>query len=132
MTHTEIIQTFIDRINMHNIDKMCELMTEDHLFIDNEGYSVGGRKAMRTKWRDYFAMMPDYWIQAERIITENDTVAVFGRAIGTCAKDGTINPKNVWKVNAAWRAVIRDGKVALWQIYSDINPIRTIMKNMEK
>jgi len=127
MKPVEIVQSFIDRINMHDIDKMCELMTEDHLYIDSGGYSTRSRKAMRTVWRDFFAIMPDYWIQAERIISEGDTVAVFGRAIGTYTKDGIIDPRNVWKVNAAWRAGIRDDKVALWQIYSDTSPIKKVM-----
>jgi hypothetical protein len=35
---------------------------------------------------------------------------------------------NFWKTPAAWRAVIKEGKVAVWQVYADNEPIRAIMR----
>ncbi len=36
--------------------------------------------------------------------------------------------ENSWTMPAAWRAVVKDGKIALWQIFADNEPIRAIMR----
>jgi hypothetical protein len=41
---------------------------------------------------------------------------------------GKMDKQNFWKMPAAWRAVVKDGKVALWQVYADNEPIRAIMR----
>ena len=58
-------------------DKLAELMTEDHVFVDSLGNQIRGREKMRAGWRRYFTMCPDYWVSHEQIfrITE-DMVAV--------------------------------------------------------
>ena len=38
------------------------------------------------------------------------------------------NKENFWKTPAALRAVIRNGKIALWQVYADNEPIRAVMR----
>ena len=40
-------------------------------------------------------------------------------AQGTFSKDGQLRKEDVWKTPAAWRAVIKDGKIAVWQVYAD-------------
>ena len=27
--------------------------------------------------------------------------------------------EKAWKIPAAWRAIVRDGKIKLWQVYAD-------------
>jgi len=48
MAPIETVIEFMDRINQRDRDKLAELMTEDHLFIDSLGQAVRGRENMRT------------------------------------------------------------------------------------
>jgi ketosteroid isomerase-like protein len=47
----DTVLQFLERINQHDADKLAELMTEDHIFIDSLGQSVRGRENMRSGWR---------------------------------------------------------------------------------
>jgi ketosteroid isomerase-like protein len=51
MHPTEVVLDFLERINQHNADRLAELMTEDHVFIDSLGNTVSGREKMRHGWR---------------------------------------------------------------------------------
>ncbi len=48
MAPVEIVLEFMDRINKRDVDKLAELMTEDHLFVDSLGQRVLGREKMRA------------------------------------------------------------------------------------
>lgn len=128
MTPTEVVRAFAERISADDVDGLCDLMSEDHIFIDAMDTTVQGREAMRQGWRGYFAMVPDYYIKIDQIYCEGDTVAVFGRAGGTYTSDGTLKPENRWEVPAAWLAEVRNDKVALWRVYADNEPIRQIIE----
>jgi hypothetical protein len=80
MSPVEVVLQFLDRINQHEADKLAELMTPEHVFIDSLGQSVRGREKMRTGWQSYFAFCPDYWVAHEEIFQHGDLVAVFGAA----------------------------------------------------
>jgi ketosteroid isomerase-like protein len=127
MTTAEVTNMFIEKINTADVDALCELMSENHIFVDAGGYIVQGREAMRKAWQGYFAMVPDYWVESERVLGEGDVVAVFGRAGGTCTSDGELKPENRWEIPAAWQAVVRNGRVVEWRVYADNEPIRRIM-----
>ncbi len=58
MTPVETALLFLDRINQRHPDRLGELMTEDHVFIDSLGNEVRGREAMRQGWRSYYALCP--------------------------------------------------------------------------
>jgi ketosteroid isomerase-like protein len=92
---------FLDRINQHDVDKLAEYMTVDHVFIDSFGQSVSGREKMRFGWRSYFAFCPDYWVSHEEIFSSGNLVAVFGAAGGTIGADGKLPPENQWRASAA-------------------------------
>ena len=40
---------------------------------------------------------------------------------------GQLPKENHWSAPAAWRAVVRDGLIAEWQVYADIQSARKIM-----
>ena len=86
MNPVEVVLQFLERINQHNADKLAELMTEDHVFIDSLGQSVRGREKMRTGWQSYFAFCPDYWVTHEEIFQHGILVAVFGAAGHDCGE----------------------------------------------
>ena len=125
------VLAFFDAINQHDIDKLAGLMTEDHVFIDALGTSHRGRETMRTGWRGYFAMCPDYRVSHEDIFCSdqhNDhVVAAFGSAGGTIRVNEKTPPENKWRTPAAWRVVVRDGLIQEFRVYADNKPVYDIL-----
>lgn len=123
---------FEQLINSQKAEAVCSLLTEDSAFIDSLGNRVEGLARLRGAWDGYFKMVPDYTISHEEIFANGNTVAMLGSAQGTYAPDTHIKKENFWKVPAAWKAVVKNGKIALWQVFADNEPIRAIMrKNKE-
>src|SRR5438874_10872350 len=115
MTNKETIQVFIDRINAHDVEGLGELMRGDHRFIDAHGNEVIGKEKMIAGWRGYFEWFPDYAIEVNEIFEQDDTFAMFG-TVGASFKG---KPERSWRLPAAWKAVVKDGRVALWQVFAD-------------
>jgi len=126
-----VVREFVACINRRNVAAIVELMTADHVFVDGLGVRVEGRDAMSDGWRGYFTLVPDYRIVVEHEFCAGHTVALFGIAAGTCAPDGVLRPENAWSVPAAWRAVVRDGKVAVWQVYADNKRMHELLGSRE-
>jgi ketosteroid isomerase-like protein len=127
MSSIETVLDFLDRINKKDADKLAELMTEDHVFIDSLGNAVRGREKMRAGWRGYYSFCPDYWVTHEEILENGNIVAVFGAAGGTVAANGKLPPENKWRAASAWLAVVESGLVKKWQVYADNKPVYEIM-----
>ncbi|HEY4843717.1 MAG TPA: nuclear transport factor 2 family protein [Terriglobales bacterium] len=127
MSPIDTVLNFLDRVNQRDADKLAELMTEDHVFIDSLGQSVRGREKMRAGWRSYYAFCPDYSVSHEEIFQSGDVVAVFGSAGGTIAAQGKLPPENKWRTPAAWLAVVEKGMVKEWRVYADNKPVYDIM-----
>jgi len=127
MSPVETVLEFINRINQRDADKLAELMTEDHVFIDGLGQAVRGREAMRAAWLGYYAFCPDYWVSHEKILSDGNVVAVFGAAGGTIAENGELRRENQWRTPAAWSAVVDSGLVKEWRVYADIKPVYDIV-----
>lgn len=124
----DVVLKFQRLINARSADSVCSLMTDDAVFIDSLGNRVEGLALLRSAWQSYFAMVPDYAIDHSEIFVAEDRVAMFGTAGGTFTKDGQINKDNRWRTPAAWRAVVKNGKIALWQVFADNEPLREIMR----
>jgi ketosteroid isomerase-like protein len=127
MSAVETVLQFLNLINQRNADKLAELMSEDHVFVDSLGQSVRGREKMRAAWRGYYAFCPDYLVSHEEIFRQGKVVAVFGSAGGTIATNGKLLPENKWRTPAAWRAVVESGLVKEWQVYADNKPVYDIV-----
>jgi ketosteroid isomerase-like protein len=123
-----VVLKFEQLINSRDVAAVCSLLTSDSVFVDSLGNRIEGAAKMRPAWEGYFKMVPDYTISHSEIFATGDTVAVFGSAQGTFSKDGQIRKEDFWKTPAAWRAVVKDGKIALWQVFADNEPIRAIMR----
>ncbi|UCC83310.1 MAG: nuclear transport factor 2 family protein [Gemmatimonadota bacterium] len=131
MVAIDIALEFVDRINRRDVGLLCELMTEDHRFIDSDGtVTVSDRESMRESWRSYYAMVPDYRIDVEETISSGDAVVLLGIASGTYTVDGELEPVNHWETPAAWKAVVRDNRVAEWRVWADLEPIRAVMRRL--
>jgi ketosteroid isomerase-like protein len=120
----EVALNFVDRINRGDVDGLAGLMTDDHRFIDSMGAEIRGRETMRLGWVEYLRMVPDYRIDVLQTLVEEDVIVLLGTAGGTCSRTGGPPTHGAWQTPAAWRALIRDGLVAEWQVYADNEPIR--------
>jgi ketosteroid isomerase-like protein len=120
MDDIETVLEFLNRINQRDVDKLAELMTEDHVFVDSLGNQVRGWEKMRGGWRGYFTMCPDYWVSHEEVFRNANMVAVFGAA------GGTIKGKQ-WRTPSAWLAVVQKGGVKEWRVYADNKPVYDIL-----
>jgi len=101
---------FEQLINTQKPDAVCSLLTDDSVFIDSLGNKIQGLDRLCSAWQGYFKMVPDYTISHAKIFASGETVAMFGMAQGTFAKDGVIRKENFWKTPAAWKAVVRNEK----------------------
>lgn len=113
------VRAFITAINRHDPAGLAALMTADHAFVDSRGAVHAGREAMTAEWREYFRLFPDYRIQADAILGDGAVLAVFGTATGTYHGIRGPVPENRVAMPAAWKAVIDDGRIKLWQVYAD-------------
>jgi len=128
MTVSQTAQEFVRAINAHDNARIIALMSAGFVFIDSLG-NRATRPAIDAGWQHYFDMVPDYWIRVDRLVTDGNTVILLGTAGGTYVpKGGKMTPGNKWETPAAWRALIQDGKVTEWQVYSDNEPIREKMR----
>jgi ketosteroid isomerase-like protein len=123
----EVVLAFMDRINATDVDGLCAWMTDDHVFVDGLGNRMQGRETMRKGWTSYFAWFPDYQVSHTEIFSHGSIVAAFGSAEGTYALNGKLSKENHWSVPAAWKAIVRDGLIAEWQVYADNQAARKIM-----
>jgi ketosteroid isomerase-like protein len=115
-----IFEQFVSAVNRHDVNAIASLMTADHLFVDSLGNRVQGAASMEAGWRGYFGMCPDYAIRADDVMANDGTVLAAGEAGGTI--DGV-----AWRTPAAWKAVIRDGKIAEWRVFADNTPVYEIL-----
>jgi ketosteroid isomerase-like protein len=116
----------MNRINAADVDHVCSLMTDDHLFIDGLGNRFTGREYMRTGCKMYFSWFPDYRVSHAEVFQEHHIVAVFGIASGTSAVTGNLPIGNHGQVPAAWKAVVGDAQIAEWRVYSGNQPARKL------
>src|SRR5689334_21528188 len=128
MNPVDAVLKFEEHINAHNAEAISALMTTDGELIDSLGNRFSGTEKLRAAWEGYFKMVPDYSISHSEIFANGNTAAAFGWAQGTFSKDGQLKKENSWRMPAAWRAVVKDGKISVWQVYADNEPIRAIMK----
>jgi ketosteroid isomerase-like protein len=124
----QVVLKFEEPINGRNAEAIAAFMTADGAFLDSLGNRSQGAEKLRAAWTGYFKIVPDYSISHSEIFADGSTVAVFGSAQGTFSKDGQLDKENFWKTPAAWRAVVKNGKIAVWQVYADNEPIRAIMR----
>ena len=116
----EIFKQFVAAINSHDVEGLTALMTNDHMFVDSIGNRTNNATSMEVGWRGYFMMCPDYQVQTDHVLAEGGEVLAVGEAGGTI--DGVS-----WRTPAAWKAVIRDGKVAEWRVFADNKPVYEIL-----
>lgn len=121
------VSAFVASINAHDVGGLVDQMTADHLFVDSLGAIVQGRETMRAAWNGYFRMFPDFHIEVEQQVARGGMVLACGQTRGTYGAAGPTQPGDSWSAPAAWRVVIRDRRVAEWQVYCDNEPARRVL-----
>jgi ketosteroid isomerase-like protein len=79
----QIVLSFLDRINLHDVDGICALMTQDHIFVDGLGNKFSGVENLRKGWASYLNWFPDYAISHEDVLGSGQIVLLTGSARGT-------------------------------------------------
>jgi len=75
---------------------------------------------MRAGWQGYFALCRDYRVTPDTFFENGDAIAAFGSAGGTIRG-------NQWSTPAAWRLVVRAGRIREFQVYADNKPVYDIL-----
>lgn len=122
-----IVIRFVDAINDHNIDKIVDLMSEDHIFIDACGDKYVGKKGMKDGWKGYYALFPDYKIDISDIIVNDSIIGLFGYASATYKNIKDESNGNFWRIPAAWKAIVENNKIKHWQVYCDYSKLLKII-----
>ena len=127
----EVIREFIDSINSADIDRIYDLMTIDHVFIDSQDNQMIGREKMKKAWSNYFDLFPDYKIEITDTLQNDSITVMLGYASGTYkTKEVSSDNINFWRVPAAWKAIVSNNKIKLWQVFADnIKALEIINKN---
>ena len=94
-------------------------MTEDHTFVDSGGTVVSGRDKMIEGWDGYFQMFPDFRVEIDCLLEDGALVAAFGSTSGTYNGKRGLIPENRIEMPAAWKVVVEDNKIKVWQVYAD-------------
>ena len=128
MKSSDVALRFIGEINSHSVEGLVSLMTSDHSFIDSLG-SKSSRPSIEEGWRQYFELVPDYWVKVDQAFSEGGTAVLVGRAGGTLAsKGGALKPEKRWEAPAVWTARVVEEKIAEWRVYCDNEPLREKMR----
>lgn len=97
---------FNEKINQRDLSGLLELMTDDHVFIDNSG---ARDRNMKEGWNAFFQNYPDYRnIFTSVTVTENVVVLI---GYSTCSNERRLNGPSMWT------AKIRHGQVSEWRVY---------------
>ena len=105
------VQDFIESINSANIDRLYDLMSNDHVFIDSRGNSMVGNDNMKKAWIGYFDLFPDYKIEITDTFQNDSVIVLLGYASGTFkTSNKNSDNNNYWKVPASWKAIVVDKK----------------------
>src|SRR5579872_801672 len=105
-TAETVAQAFVRAINRQDVDRLAELMSATHRFIDSMGNVVEGCDKMRASWAAYFSMVPDYTLAIEEYYggcspDDDPVVILLGMASGTYTRDGKLHTENRWQTPIA-------------------------------
>jgi predicted enzyme related to lactoylglutathione lyase len=99
---------FVTAINARDPDRLYDLMASDHVFVDSIGNQIQGSEACRDAWRGYFKLFPNYTVELTDCLETEHLVMASGFAMGA-----------QWRIPAAWKVLLKDDRVAQWQVFAD-------------
>ncbi len=130
MVESDIVRValrFVNEINRHDVLALLAMISNDHVFVDSQGQELRGRDRLADAWTTYFGRFPDYRIVIEDHMQWGVVVGLFGTASGTLrGPSGEVPPPNRWKIPAAWKVIVRNGRIERWQVFADNEAVRRI------
>ena len=126
--NTNIVLDFVEAINNADVDKIYNLMTDNHLFIDSQDNRIIGKENMKQPWIGYFELFPDYKIEINDILEKDSLICVLGYASGTYKNLKNDKKSNYWRIPAAWTATVKGNQIKIWQVYADNSIVQDIIK----
>ena len=111
----QTVHDFIAAINRQDVEGIYALMSDDHVFVDAHGNQMKGKDTMKEGWKGYFGWFPNYTIEVDQAFAQGDTISIFGSAQGNYLN----KPEAHFKIPAAWKVMVKKGKIAHWQVYAD-------------
>jgi ketosteroid isomerase-like protein len=123
----DVVLSFVDTINRHDVPGLYNLMADEHVFVDSIGDTLKGREEMRKAWIAYFYLFPDYAISYTDVFVKGDAVALFGTARGTYSASGEVSKVNSWEIPASWKGIVKNDLIVEWRVYADNEPVRRIL-----
>ena len=128
MAAREIVEAFVEAINGGRAERIVPLMDRSGQFIDSLGNRIEGRDALLAGWRAYLALFPDYRIEIQGMLVDEQEAMLHGWAGGTLHRGGRAVDGGAWRIPAAWRAVTDAKRVLLWQVYADNKPVYPLLE----
>lgn len=128
----EVVIRFITAINSRNINMISAMMADDHQFTDSLGNIYRGKETMIKGWAEYLSLFPNYKIETDEIYENENKIMFTGKASGTYSRVENFLEENHWEINAAWRALVINGKIKEWQVFGDNKPVYDILKKPKK
>ena len=115
-------------INAHDVAAILAFLAPKFVMVDSLGNRLP-REQMPSGWKQYFSMVPDYWIKVQEEIADKNRIFLLGQAGGTyVAPGGAPQAENKWQSEAVWCATVSRGKLTEWRIWADNEPIREKMR----
>jgi len=127
-TKSNVVLRFTDAINNSDVERIIDLMTDDHVFVDSQGNKAKGKEFLKQAWTGYFELFPDYRIEIEETFEKDSIICMVGYASGTYKNLHNEKNTNHWRIPAAWTAIVRDNKILQWQVYADNIIVMEIVK----
>ena len=118
---TEVLQTFADSWNRHDVDALMSFMTEDCIFETSAGLEVfgtryAGREYVRVGFMEVWATFPDaHWGNARHFVCGD-------RGVSEWTFTGTRTDGTRVEVHGCDLFTFRDGKIALKNSYRKNRP----------
>jgi hypothetical protein len=110
------VMHFIDAINRGEVNRLGDLMTEDHRLAVFDEPPLDGREANVDAWRGYLSSFPRYAIYPHHITERSRRVAILGHTTGSHLG---LPDEDEAKLLLIWVAVVDNGKLATWQLVRD-------------
>lgn len=114
-----LILDFVSAINCADLERLIDLITDDHVFTDSQDNKMTGKENIKQAWIGYFSLFPDYKIEIDKILKDDSLICLFGYASGTYKNLQNEKNSNYWRIPTAWKAIIKDNRVMSWQVYAD-------------
>ena len=110
------VEAFNTCITEHDLDRLGELMTDDHTLVDSGGRSWHGRDDCLAAWAEFFTTFSDYRNIFEVLTVRDDVVIVTGHSVSSEPALG--GP-------ALWTVRIHEGHVVEWRVHDDTDAVRS-------